>query len=91
MADMITTLIITLILLVSFTPIQTSFSQSNTSPFAKANSEIKSVSGQTFDGRYSINMQYSPAIVGKGETVFFMVNLFDNAGGKQIRLRHAGL
>ena len=77
------------ILLVSFTTFHSSFSQTNTSsPFSKVNSEIKSISGQTPDGRYFINLQYAPALVGKGDTVFFMVNLFENAGGKQIRMRH---
>ena len=35
-----------------------------------------------------VNMKYSPALVVNGETMFFMVNLFENNGGKQIRMRH---
>ena len=82
-------LIIILVLFICFTTYQSSFSQTNTSsPFSKSHSKIKGASGDTFDGKYRVNLQYGPEIVRNGESTFFMVNLFENVGDKQVRLRH---
>jgi hypothetical protein len=81
-------LIISLVLLICFTTFQKSFSLINTkSPFSESNAKIKSISSSTSDGKYFINLQYGPDVK-KGDLIFFMVNMFDNSGDKQIRMRH---
>src|SRR5438093_10390403 len=81
-------LIISLDLLICFTTFQNSFSLINTkSPFSESNATIKSISSSTSDGKYFINLQYGPEVK-KGELGFFMVNMFNNNGDKQIRMRH---
>ena len=82
-------LIISLVLLLYITTLQNSFSLVNTkSPFSESNAKIESISSGTSDGKYFVNLQYGPALVRKGEPTFFMANLFDNNGDKQIRMRH---
>jgi len=82
-------LIFSLVLLICFTTFQNSFSLINTkSPFSESNAKIESISRGTSDGKYFVNLQYGPALVKKGEPTFFMANLFDNTGDKQIRMRH---
>ena len=82
-------LIISLVLLMSITTLQNSFSLVNTkSPFSESNAEIKNISSSTSDGKYFVNLQYGPEIVKSGEPTFFMVNMFDNNKDKQIRMRH---
>ncbi len=81
-------LIISLVLLICFTSFQTSFSVVNTkSPFSESNAKIESISSSTSDGKYFINLQYGPDVK-KEEPTFFMVNMFNNNGDKQIRMRH---
>ena len=85
----ITSILLSLILLICFTTFHSTFSQTNTtSPFSNSNAKIESISGHTFDKKYFVNLQFAPILVGKGETMFFMVNLFENSGDKQIRIRH---
>ena len=82
-------LIISLLLLLYITTLQNSFSLINTkSPFSESDAKIESISSGTSDGKYFVNLQYGPALVRKGEPTFFMANLFDNTGDKQIRMRH---
>jgi hypothetical protein len=57
-------------------------------PFARSDSEIKSVKRTTSDGRLLVDLEYSPEVARKGELTFFKVNLFDNTGDKQNRTRH---
>ena len=84
-------LIISLDLLICITTFQNSFSLINTkSPFSESNATIKSISSSTSDGKYFINLQYGPEVK-KGELGFFMVNMFNNNGDKQIRMRHVDL
>jgi hypothetical protein len=79
MGDVINTLIlISLVVLKCFTTFHSSFSQANTtSPFSKSNVKIQNISVYTSDGKYFVNLQYAQTLVGKGKTMFFMVNLFD--------------
>lgn len=90
MGDVISTsILISLVILICFTTFHSSFSQANTtSPFSKSNVKIQSISAHTSDGKYFVTLQYAQTLVGKGETMFFMVNLFENVGDKQIRMRH---
>jgi hypothetical protein len=82
-------LIISLLLLLSITTLQNSFSLINTkSPFSESNAKIKNISRSTSDGKYFDNLQFGPEIVKTGEPTFFMVNMFDNNKDKQIRMRH---
>ena len=81
-------LIISLVLLISITTLQNSFSLINTkSPFSESNAKIKNISSSTSDGKYFVNLQYGPEVK-SGEPTFFMVNMFDNNKDKQIRMRH---
>ena len=76
-------------LLISFTSFQYAFSLAGTvNPFSDSNAKIESILSQTSNGKYVVNLQYSPELVGKGELTFFMANLFNNIEGKQIRMRH---
>ena len=84
-------LIMSLLLLLSITTLQNSFSLINTkSPFSESNAKIKNISTSTSDDKYFVNLQFGPETVRKGELSFFMVNLFNNSGDKQIRMRHVG-
>jgi len=81
-------LILFLLLLLSITTLQNSFSLVNSkSPFSESNAKIKNITSSTSDGKYFVNLQYGPEIV-SGEPTFFMVNMFDNNNDKQIRMRH---
>jgi hypothetical protein len=81
-------LIISLVLLISITTLQNSFSLVNTkSPFSESNAKIKNISSSTSDGKYFVNLQYGPEVK-SGEPTFFMVNMFDNNKDKEIRMRH---
>lgn len=81
--------LISLALFICFMTYQSAFSQTNsTSPFSTNGSKIEAVSAETVDGKYFINLQYAPELVRNGEPMFFMANLFENAGDKQVRLRH---
>ena len=81
-------LIISLVLLVCIITFQNSFSLINSkSPFSESNAKIKNVSSSTSDEKYFVNLQYGPEVK-SGEPTFFMVNMFDNNGDKQIRMRH---
>ncbi|TLX68660.1 MAG: hypothetical protein E6L03_03175 [Thaumarchaeota archaeon] len=83
-----TSLLISLVLLICITTFHNSFSLINTkSSFSESTAKIKSISSSTSDGKYFINLQYGPEVK-KGEPMFFMANLFDNTGDKQIRMRH---
>ena len=64
-------LIISLLLLLSITTLQNSFSLINTkSPFSESNATIENISSRTSDGKYYVNLQYSPESVRKGEPSF---------------------
>jgi hypothetical protein len=79
--------IISLVLLIFFTTFQNSFSLVNTkSPFSESTAKIKNISSSTFDGKCFIKLQYGP-VVKSGEPTFFMVNVLENSGDKQIRMR----
>jgi hypothetical protein len=80
-------LIFFLILLACYTTFQSSFSQYVKSPFSESNAKIQSASRSTSDGKYFINLQYSPQVK-NGEPSFFMVNMFEYSGNKQDRIRH---
>ena len=81
-------LIISLLLLLYITTLQNSFSLVNTkSPFSESTAKIKSISSSTSDGKYFVNLQYGPEVK-SGEPTFFMVNMLENSGDKQIRMRH---
>jgi hypothetical protein len=82
-------LIISLVLLLSITTHQNSFSLINTkNPFSESSGKIKNISTNTSDGKYFINLHFGPEIVKSGEPTFFMVDMFDNNREKQIRMRH---
>src|SRR4249920_1927199 len=81
-------LIISVLLLLYITTLQNSFSLVNTkSPFSESTAKIKSISSSTSDGKYFVNLQYGPEVK-SGEPTFFMVNMLENSGDKQIRMRH---
>jgi hypothetical protein len=80
--------IISIVLLIFFTTFQNSFSLINTkSPFSESTAKIKNIAISTSDGEYFINLQYGPEVK-SGEPTFFMVNMLENSGDKQIRMRH---
>ncbi|MGI0032052.1 MAG: hypothetical protein ACRD97_02125 [Nitrososphaeraceae archaeon] len=82
-------MVISLFLLIFFTAFQTSLSLTNIqNPFSERNANFESISSPTSDGKYFVNLQYGVASVRKGEPAFFMANLFDNTGEKQITMRH---
>jgi len=57
-------------------------------PFAMNNANIKSVKGITHDGKYLVELQYSPEQAKKGQVTFLRIDLFDNLVNNQTRLRH---
>ena len=84
----VSTFTISLGLLIFFTFFQSSFSLITKSPFSESGTKIENISSRTSNGKYFVNLQYSPESVRKGELSFFTVNLFNNSGDKQIRIRH---
>ena len=84
----VSTFTISLGLLIFFTFFQSSFSLITKSPFSDDDAKIESILSRTSDSKYFVNLQYSPELVRKGELSFFTVNLFNNSGDKQIRMRH---
>jgi hypothetical protein len=57
-------------------------------PFAMSNAKLKNVKGTTFDGKYLIELEYSPEQAKKGQITFLRIDLFDNLMNNQTRLRH---
>jgi hypothetical protein len=57
-------------------------------PFAMNNAKIKSVKGTTHDGKYLVELEYSPEQAKKGQVTFLRIDLFDNLMNNQTRLRH---
>ena len=57
-------------------------------PFAMSNAKIKNVKGTTSDGKYLIELEYSPEQAKKGQITFLRIDLFDNLMNNQTRLRH---
>ena len=59
-----------------------------TNPFTNSGAKIEKVTKNTLDEKYHVTLKYSPEPLKNGEPAFFMVNMFSNADGKQIRMRH---
>ena len=57
-------------------------------PFAMSNAKIKNVKGTTSDGKFLIELEYSPEQAKKGQVTFLRIDLFDNLMNNQTRLRH---
>ena len=57
-------------------------------PFAMNNAKIKGVKGTTHDGKYLVELEYSPEQAKKGQVTFLRIDLFDNLMNNQTRLRH---
>jgi hypothetical protein len=57
-------------------------------PFAMNDANIKNVKGTTHDGKYLIELEYSPEQAKKGQVTFLRIDLFDNLLSNQTRLRH---
>jgi hypothetical protein len=57
-------------------------------PFAMNNAKIKSVKSTTQDGKYLVELEYSPEQAKKGQVTFLRIDLFDNLLNNQTRLRH---
>jgi len=57
-------------------------------PFAMNNAKIKSVKGTTHDGKYLVELEYSPEQAKIGQVTFLRIDLFDNLMNNQTRLRH---
>jgi hypothetical protein len=57
-------------------------------PFAMSNSKLKNVKGTIADGKYLIELEYSPEQAKKGQVTFLRIDLFDNLMNNQTRLRH---
>jgi hypothetical protein len=82
-------LILFLSSLIAITTLHYSYSLINAkNPFIDGGSKTENISSVTSDSNYLINLQYGPALVRNGEPTFFMANLFENNGEKQIRMRH---
>ncbi|HEY7228569.1 MAG TPA: hypothetical protein VH481_10640 [Nitrososphaeraceae archaeon] len=70
------------------TILQDSFSLVAVNPFSTNNARINSITSQTSDGKYLVNLQYGSESQRKGQPSFFMANLFSRSEGKEIRMRH---
>jgi hypothetical protein len=57
-------------------------------PFATSNVNLKNIKGTTPDGKYLVEIQYSPEQASKGKVTFLRIDLFDNTMNNQTRLRH---
>lgn len=57
-------------------------------PFAMSNAKIKNVKGTTSDGKFLIELEYSPEKARKGQVTFLRIDLFDNLMNNQTTLRH---
>jgi len=53
-----------------------------------SNAKIKNVKGTTSDGKFLIELEYSPESAKKGQVTFLRIDLFDNLMNNQTRLRH---
>lgn len=53
-----------------------------------SNAKIKNIKGTTSDGKFLIELEYSPEQVKKGQVTFLRIDLFDNLMNNQTRLRH---
>jgi hypothetical protein len=53
-----------------------------------SNAKIKNVKVTTSDGKYLIELGYSPEQAKKGQVTFLRIDLFDNLINNQTRLRH---
>ncbi|MGI8719487.1 MAG: hypothetical protein ACR2KF_03080 [Nitrososphaeraceae archaeon] len=53
-----------------------------------SNAKIKNVKGTTSDGKFLIELEYSPEQAKKGQVTFLRIDLFDNLMNNQTRLRH---
>ena len=53
-----------------------------------SNAKIKNVKGSTSDGKFLIELEYSPEQAKKGQVTFLRIDLFDNLMNNQTRLRH---
>lgn len=52
-----------------------------------SNAKIKNVKGSTSDGKFLIELEYSPEKAKKGQVTFLRMD-FDNLMNNQTRLRH---
>ena len=52
-------------------------------PFAMSNAKIKNVKGTTSDGKFLIELEYSPEPAKKGQVTFLRIDLFDNLMNNQ--------
>ncbi len=57
-------------------------------PFAMSNAKLKNVKSTTSDGKYLLELEYSPEQAKKGQVTFLRIDLFDNLMNNQTRLRH---
>ena len=64
------------------------FSLMANNPFATNNTKIKNVQGVTTDGKYLVELEYSPDYAKKGEVAFLRIGLFNNLMNNDTRLRH---
>lgn len=64
------------------------FSLIANNPFATNNANIKNVKSTTSDGKYLVEVQYSPDQASKGKVTFLRIDLFDYTMNNQTRLRH---
>lgn len=64
------------------------FSLISNNPFAMNNAKIKNVKGITPDGKYLVELEYSPDYAKKGQVTFMRIDLFDNLLKNDTRLRH---
>lgn len=80
--------LILLNLLICPTILQVSSTLVAVNPFSNNNAKINSITIQTSDGKYLVNLQYGSESVMKGQPTFFMVNLFSKSEGKDVRMRH---
>jgi len=64
------------------------FSLIVSNPFVTSNADIKNIKGTTADGKYLIEIQYSPEQASKGKVTFLRIDLFDNTMNNQTRLSH---
>ena len=67
---------------------QVGFSLVANNPFAMSNAIMKNVKGITPDGKFLIELEYSPEHAKKGQVTFLRIDLFDNLMNNQTRLRH---
>jgi hypothetical protein len=57
-------------------------------PFSMSNARIDSVNDTTSDGKFLVDLEYTPELARKGQLTFLKINLFDDIGDKQTRIGH---